>query len=171
MMVEQGRVWRSALLAAGVVWAACGLSPSVHAQGTARPKPSEQVWVAAAPPPGGVSWAVLETTREIQRQKDGVTLSRPAFSPKVKALAAKRIKVSGYVMPLQNSARQTHFVLLAYPPDCPYHLNPAPMQFIEVRTVAPVAVKSGAQSFEGQLVLGGQDESGIFYRLTASREL
>lgn len=82
-----------------------------------------------------------------------------------------RIKVSGYVLPLQNSARQTHFVLLAYPPYCPYHLNPAPTQFIEVRTAVPIKVKAGVQSFEGQLVLGGQDESGIFYRLNTSREL
>jgi len=170
-MVDAGKTVRSGLVAAGVVLSSLVLPSAASAQSAGRPKPSEQVWVAASPPPGGISWAVLESTREIQRQKDGVTLSKPAFSPKVKALAAKRIKVSGYVMPLQNSARQTHFVLLAYPPDCPYHLNPAPTQFIEVRTSTPISVKAGVQSFEGQLVLGGQDESGIFYRLNTSREL
>lgn len=171
MIARPGKAMRAWLLAAGITLSFAALPSAGSAQGAGRPKPSEQVWVAASPPPGGISWAVLESTREIQRQKDGITLSRPAFSAKVKALATKRIKVSGYVMPLQNSARQTHFVLLAYPPDCPYHLNPAPTQFIEVRTAVPIAVKAGVQSFEGQLVLGGQDESGIFYRLNTSREL
>ena len=74
-------------------------------------------------------------------------------------------------MPLQNSPKQTHFVLLAYPPDCPFHLNPAPNQFIEIRTNSPIAVRSGVQSFEGQLILSGEDESGIFYQMQESREI
>jgi hypothetical protein len=113
----------------------------------------------------------LESTREIQRRQAGTIYSRPAFSASVQALNGKRIKVSGYVMPLQNAQRQTHFVLLAYPPDCPFHLNPAPNQFIEVKTTNPVAVRSGVQTFEGQLVLGGADESGIFYMLRGSRAI
>lgn len=132
-------------------------------------KPSEQVWKPAATPKGGISWQTLESTQEKTRTQAGVIYSKPLFSPQVRALAGKRIKVNGYIMPLQNSAKQTHFVLLAYPPDCPFHLNPVPNQFIEVRAATPVSVASGVQTIEGTLELTGTDESGIFYRLKNSR--
>lgn len=155
----------------GVVLFIAASSGAALAQRPDNLKPSETIWKPAAAPPGGISWATLESTREIQRRQAGTIYSKPAFSRPVKALAGTRIKVSGYVMPLQTSSKQTHFVLLAYPPDCPFHLNPAPNQFIEIKTAAPIAVRSGVQSFEGQLVLGGQDESGIFYMMRDSREL
>jgi hypothetical protein len=128
-------------------------------------RPSESVWQAAPTPKGGVAWSVLESTKEVTRLDDNQLIrSKPVFPPAVKALAGKRIKVSGYMLPLQNGAKQTHFVLLAYPPDCPFHLNPAPMQFIEVRTRTPVPVSYDVKTIEGTLALGGQDEPGVFYR-------
>ncbi|MDR7154815.1 hypothetical protein J2W40_001630 [Sphingobium xenophagum] len=161
-----GRIFSIALLAgplAGV--------PAALAQRPDNLKPSESIWKPAAAPPGGISWTTLESTKEVQRRQSGTIYSKPDFSTRIEALKGKRIKVSGYVMPLQNTAKQTHFVLLAYPPDCPFHLNPAPNQFIEIKTASPISVRSGVQSFEGQLVLGGQDESGIFYTMLDSREL
>jgi hypothetical protein len=143
------------------------------AQRSADLKPSEQVWVPAPTPQGGVSWAVLESTREIQRTEAGIIYSMPNFSSAVKALSGTRIKVNGYIMPLQSSVMQTHFVLLGYPPDCPFHLNPAPTQFIEVRASTPVPVYNENQirTIEGTLVLGGDNESGIFYQLVDGQEL
>jgi hypothetical protein len=161
----------AALFLCHVVAVAVLIAPAAVAQRPDNLKPSESVWKPAAAPPGGISWTVLESTKEIQRRQTGTIYSKPAFSQKVKALKGKRIKVSGYVMPLQNSPKQTHFVLLAYPPDCPFHLNPAPNQFIEIRTNSPIAVRSGVQSFEGQLILSGEDESGIFYQMQESREI
>lgn len=128
--------------------------------------PTESVWKPAATPPGGVAWSVLEATTEITRTgKDGFIYSKPAFTPAVKALKGKTVKVSGYMMPLQNGKTQTHFVLLAYPPDCPFHLNPAPMQFIEVKTSKPMAFDYGVKTIEGTLELLGEDEGGVFYRI------
>jgi uncharacterized protein len=113
-------------------------------------KPSESVWQPAPTPKGGVSWALLESTKETTRlDSNNLIRTKPLFPPAVKALAGKRIKVSGYMLPLENSDRQSHFVLLAYPPDCPFHLNPNPMQFIEVRTRVPV-------SPERRLIKGAQ---------------
>jgi hypothetical protein len=132
-------------------------------------QPSEDVWQPAETPAGGVSWAVLESAEEIQREQYGLVYSRPNFPSQVKALQGKTIKVNGYMLPLQNGARQTHFVLLAYPPDCPFHLNPAPDQFIEVRVSSPVPVENGVVTVEGTLVLSGEDESGIFYQMTNAR--
>ncbi len=134
--------------------------------------PTEQVWYPAPTPAGGTPWSTLEATREVQRKDAaGTVYGKPDFTPAVAALAGKKIRVSGYMMPLQNGERQTHFVLLAYPPDCPYHLNPGPAQFIEVWTGSPVSFNYDVLTIEGTLQLTGQDESGIFYRIANGRAL
>ncbi|WP_298016207.1 DUF3299 domain-containing protein [uncultured Parasphingopyxis sp.] len=82
------------------------------------------------------------------------------------------MRVAGWMMPLENSSRQSHFVLLAYPPGCPFHLHALPNQFIEVRTSQPIAVEERrAITLTGTLRLTGQDESGIFYRLVNARQI
>lgn len=134
--------------------------------------PTESVWKPAPTPPGGTPWSLLESTKESTRlDANKLIRSKPVFPPQIRALGGKRIKVSGYMLPLQNGAKQTHFVLLAYPPDCPFHLNPAPMQFIEVRTKAPVSVSYDVRTIEGTLTLGGEDEQGVFYRFVDGREV
>jgi len=147
------------------------LGNSAYAQRATGLQPSESVWTPAPTPEGGVSWQTLEETTEIQRMQAGFIYSKPEFTDDVKALAGKTIKVNGYIMPLQNSAKQTHFVLLAYPPDCPFHLNPAPTQFIEVFSSVPVGVDDDVLTIEGVLELTGEDESGIFYRMIDSKQL
>lgn len=146
---------------------------AAQSQAKARPAaPTESVWKPAATPPGGVAWSVLESTKEITRTgKDGFLYSKPAFTPQVLALKGKSIRVSGYMMPLQNGKTQTHFILLAYPPDCPFHLNPAPMQFIEVKTTKPIAFDYGVKTIEGALLLSGEDEGGVFYRIYDGKPL
>lgn len=134
-------------------------------------QPIEDIWKPAATPPGGVGWALLESTRETTRKgADGYIRSRPIFPAGVQALNGRRIKVAGFMMPLENASRQRHFVLLAYPPGCPFHLHAGPNQFIEVKadTAFPVEIER-AIVVEGVLELTGQDESGIFYRLKAAR--
>lgn len=135
-------------------------------------KPSESIWKPAPTPPGGIPWSLLESTRENTRlDENHLIRSKPVFPPAVQALAGKRIKVNGYMLPLGKGAKQTHFVLLAYPPDCPFHLNPAPMQFIEVRVKTPVEMNYSVRTIEGTLTLGGADEQGIFYKLSDAAEI
>ncbi|MBC7168779.1 DUF3299 domain-containing protein [Phenylobacterium sp.] len=160
------------LLLTGLTLLALGGPAAALSQSTRPAAPTESVWKPADTPKGGVSWATLESTKEITRTgKDGYIYSKPAFSPAVQALRGKTIKVSGYMMPLQNGKAQTHFVLLAYPPDCPFHLNPAAMQFIEVKTSRPVAFDYGVKTIEGTLQLAGEDEGGVFYRIYDGRAL
>lgn len=129
------------------------------------------VWQPAATPAGGTSWKILEATKETTRQKeDGYIYSKPVFPAAVQALNGKRIKVAGFMMPLENSSKQKRFVLLAYPPGCPFHTHAMPNQFIEViaDTAFPVEMESPTV-VEGVLQLTGQDESGIFFRMTGSK--
>lgn len=138
---------------------------------TARPAaPTEAVWKPADTPPGGIAWALLESTKEmIRTDAKGYVRSKPLFPPGVQALDGKVVKVSGYMMPLQSVTLQKHFVLLAYPPDCPFHLNPNPMQFIEVKAPAGLGFDYRVKTIQGTLRLGGHDESGIFYRIHDGR--
>lgn len=145
------------------------LAPPSMAQEQPPLSPSESVWRPAPAPPGGVPWSVLESTKEVARRDSyGSAYSAPEYSPAVQALAGTRIKVSGYMLPLQNSERQSHFILLAYPRDCPFHMNPGPAQFLEVTTKTPVAFDYEIRNFEGVLELVGEDGSGTFYRLTGA---
>jgi uncharacterized protein len=141
-------------------------SPAAAAAPPRASAPTETVWKPADTPPGGVAWSLLESTKEITRtDKAGFIISKPNFPAAVRALNGKTVRVSGYMMPLENGALQTHFVLLAYPPDCPFHLNPNPTQFIEVKTKSGLTFDYRVKTIEGKLELHGQDESGIFYKI------
>ncbi len=154
----------------------CVLATSAMAQPFKGPRPlapSETVWHPAATPKGGVAWAVLETSKEVEKtDNNGVVRTTPAFGPAVGSLNGKVVRVSGYMMPLQNGERQSHFVLLAYPPDCPFHLNPAAYQFIEVvLPSAGLSFTNDVITVEGKLRLTGQDGSGVFYKILDGRPL
>jgi uncharacterized protein len=134
------------------------------------PAAVEDIWQPAPTPRGGVSWALLESTQETTRTVDGVIYSRPVFPPNVRALAGRRITVAGYMMPLENGATQRHFVLMAYPPGCPFHFHAMPNQFIEVYADTPVRLnEADATIVSGVLELTGEDESGVFFRLRGAR--
>ena len=131
----------------------------------------EDIWKPAPTPAGGTSWALLEAAKEVTRTDDnGYTISYPLFTREQRALEGKRIKVSGWMDPLQVGAKQKRFVLLGYPPGCPFHFHAAPMQFIEVMASTPFDTdRTNVITVSGVLELTGYDESGVFYRLWDSR--
>ena len=150
-----------------------GVTVSLQAQ-VPDPKlgpPIEDIWKPAATPKGGVSWKTLEATGETTRlNEQGYILSKPLLTPEVKKLAGKRIKVAGWMMPFETASTQTRFVLLGYPPGCPFHFHAAPNQFIEVMADTPFKTdETSVHIVSGVLELTGYDESGIFYRLKASK--
>jgi len=152
---------------------AIGLGPNIAAQ---APDPKagpvvEDIWKPAATPRGGVSWEVLESAQEVTRtDKDGWIVSTPIFTRQIRQLEGTRIKVAGWMMPLEAGSNQKRFVLLAYPPGCPFHFHAAPMQFIEVTASTPFPTdEQNVHIVSGVLELTGYDESGIFYRLKNAR--
>ena len=128
------------------------------------------IWKPAKTPAGGIPWTLLESTRVIDRHDaNAMVFSRPAFPPAVTALAGKHVIVSGYMMPLDATAGQKHFVLLGYPPGCPFHLHALPNQFVEVYARTPIPLDDvNPTVLAGTLRLTGQDESGVFYTLIAA---
>lgn len=136
-----------------------------------RAAPVEDVWQPARTPPGGTSWTLLEATKVVDRRDaNGMIFSKPAFTPAMRALAGKRIKLAGWMMPLENAGKQKHFVLLGYPPGCPFHVHAMPNQFVEIMSTVAVPVDDMRPIvMTGTLQLTGQDESGIFYKLVDAR--
>ncbi|WP_373492265.1 DUF3299 domain-containing protein [Parasphingorhabdus sp.] len=155
------------ILASAIILNAASASAAMQNGGKA---PVEDVWKPAATPKGGISWSVLEGTKEKTRTgRDGYLYSKPLFTPTVKSLAGKRIKVAGWMMPLDKGSRQSRVVLLAYPPGCPFHFHAMPNQFIEVLADIPFPTNATKMHVvSGVLELTGHDESGIFYRLKAA---
>jgi len=136
-----------------------------NANGVPDPKQGmmiEDIWKPAQTPEGGTSWALLESTEEDMREgENGFTFSKPLFTPQVEALDGKRIKVAGWMKPLDESAN---------PPGCPFHFHAGPAQFIEVKASVPFETDTiGSMVVSGTLELTGYDESGIFYRLVDAR--
>ncbi|WOE73871.1 DUF3299 domain-containing protein [Alterisphingorhabdus coralli] len=144
-----------------------------YKDGGQAPAPVEDIWKPAATPKGGISWKTLEATgEETRRDAEGYILSKPKFTQRVRALEGKRIRVAGWMMPLENGAQQNHFVLLAYPPGCPFHFHAMPNQFIEVYADRPFRTNERTSFVvSGVLELTGYDESGIFYRMKQARPI
>lgn len=168
--------WKATLMVAPLI-GGIGLATSIDVAAQNRaPDPKagaavEDVWKPASTPKGGVSWKTLEATGETTRKDpQGYILSKPKFTPAVKRLSGKRIKVAGWMMPLENGTKQKRFVLLGYPPGCPFHFHAAPNQFIEVLADTPFPTnETKVHIVSGVLELTGYDESGIFYRLKNAR--
>jgi hypothetical protein len=130
------------------------------------------VWQPAKTPPGGTSWTLLQQTKLNDRtdKKTGVIYTKPIFPAGVKALDGKTIKVAGWMMPLENGKSQKRWVMLGYPPGCPFHMHALPNQFIEVLSPAGVPVnETKVHIMTGTLKLTGYDESGIFYQLRGAK--
>lgn len=149
---------------------ALAMAAPIVAQSQGPLKPSESIWKPAPTPPGGVPWQVLEATQEDPKAAKAGEI-KPLYPAAVKALAGRRVKISGYMLPLGKGANQSHFVLLAYPPDCPFHLNPGPQQFIEVLVSSPIPMNYDVRTIEGTLELAGTGGSGVFYKISDGKEL
>jgi len=164
---------KAVTLALGTALILSSVAGSAAMQNGGKAPSVKDIWKPAATPKGGVPWSLLEATRETQRKdSSGTIYSKPVFPAPVKALHGKQVKIAGWMMPLQNAARQKHFVLLAYPPGCPFHFHAMPNQFVEIYADVPVPLNErDPMVISGTLQLTGQDESGIFYRLVKARKL
>jgi uncharacterized protein len=111
---------------------------------------------------GVVPWRVLAsvTTRPVKGRLE------PVFPDPVKALNATRVKVQGFMMPLDAGMKQRRFLLSSVPTTCQFCVPAGPEGLIEVRSKVPV--KYGIEAFvmQGTLHVLQHDDMGLYYRLT-----
>src|SRR5258708_38759039 len=100
-----------------IVALACGASLSALGQQT-HPMPSASEYSASILPARDdvVSWKTLSQARLV-KENDGVVIS---FSDEILRLDQKELRVQGFMIPLGTGQEQTHFLLSAVPPSCPF---------------------------------------------------
>ncbi len=109
-----------------------------------------------------VPWSVLTSakTRVVNRRV------LPDFSSSQTALAGKKQRVQGFMLPLQPGERQRHFLLTSVPMTCSFCVPGGPESMVEVRTAEPVKYTLEPVVVEGRFAVLPDDPYGLFYRMT-----
>ena len=93
------------------------------------------------------------------------------FSPEVKKLNNKEIKVAGFMMPIEQREAHKRFMLSAVPPGCPFCLPGGPNSIIEVFVKKPLKYTTDALVVTGTMNLLKDDPSGFYYRMIEANEV
>lgn len=120
---------------------------------------------------GTVGWQIFLSTKEKEKKityPDGSYAFEvtPIFADTIKVLEGKRIKLHGFMFPLEQAQKQGNFLLGPYPPSCPFHYHVPPALMIEVKARKPVAFSWDELTMEGTLTLLAKAPNGVYYELT-----
>lgn len=147
------------------------LTAPVLSMAAGQPAPSEKTAPANKPvavtqqlpeTKGVTSWKILAQVKQV-RVKDRIL---PEFSQEVAALHEKKIKVRGFMTPLEPGEKQKHFLISVAPQSCSFCLPAGPEGVIEVKTTTPVDYTIEPVVVSGKLNLLKDDPMGMYYRLT-----
>ncbi len=123
-------------------------------------------------PEGAVDWKLFSTTKELKvegRDADGMDYSfvKPEFTKDLKALDGKKIKIKGYMFPLESEDDQKMFLFGPFPVSCPFHYHVGPSMVLEVYSKGKgIKFSYDPLVLTGVLELVPEDlETGVFYRL------
>jgi hypothetical protein len=157
---------------------ALALSASCFAQTTPTPAPGKigddqlMAYIGKDPlPPGAIPWQTLRQVKLVEGKpaagKDASKSPppmRPEFSPALKELDSKEVKLYGFVMPLSTSVKQKHFLISPLPSHCPYCVSQGPDSLVEVIAKIPVEFNQWEP-----IVVSGKfelvNDQYLFYRL------
>jgi hypothetical protein len=92
------------------------------------------------------------------------------FGKPVQKLDGAKVKVAGFMLPIQQTEKHTRFLLSAVPPSCPFCLPGGPNSTIEVLCKTPIKFSTDAMVLNGTMNLLRDDPSGFYYRLTEAIE-
>lgn len=122
-------------------------------------------------PKGGTPWKIFGETGMNEysfTDKKGEDWYgfRPIFKDKIKNLESKEILIQGYMFPLEQSEKQSLFLLGPFPVSCPYHPHTSANLLIEVTSKKPILFTYDAVNIKGDLELVPRDdEYNVFFRL------
>jgi hypothetical protein len=128
-------------------------------------------------PKGGIDWKVLGKTKVITidtKDKDGMDLvyQKPEFPDTVRKLDHTKIRIKGYMFPLDSDEKQSQFLIGPFPLNCPFQYHVSPALVIEAHTEAdfPIKFSYDPMTIEGTLELVPEDKDfSTFYRLKNAR--
>jgi hypothetical protein len=114
-----------------------------------------------AQPAGTVPWEVLQQARTVQKPDKKFV---PEFTREIRSLDKKNVKLYGFMMPLDQSAKQKRFLLASFPPHCAFCLPGGPESMVEV--VADKAIDFTYEPITVSGRLAVLDDDVVYYRLT-----
>lgn len=110
---------------------------------------------------GVVSWPLLASVTTKLENKRLV----PSFPAGVQQLDKQKIKIQGFMMPLEPGDKQRHFLLSSVPTSCNFCTAAGPEGLVEVRSKTPVRYTLEPVLVEGTLAVLANDPYGLFYRV------
>ncbi len=121
-------------------------------------------------PEGAVGWDVLaDMDVEVEVLGPLRSVFHVNYTPEVKALDGREIRLMGFIYPLAAGIAHERFLLTAWPPSCPFCLPAGPSQMVEVHAAAPIEFSDGAVLLGGAFEVLEDDPSGMYYRMHGAR--
>ena len=111
---------------------------------------------------GVVSWKTLAQVEPVKR--DGKMI--PSFSSQILALDSQLVRINGFMMPLDMTDQQKHFLISAVPSSCPFCMPAGPEAIVEVTSKTPIKFGLEPIIVAGKFVVLKNDQSGLLYRMT-----
>jgi len=119
---------------------------------------------------GVVSWHTFsDLDYTYESPFPGATSYQRDFSDVLKSLDGEEIKLAGFIYPLEQAEKQSHFLISGFPPGCPFCLPAGPDQLVEVFMAEPVPYSDDPVILSGRFELLYDDPSGLMYRLHDAR--
>lgn len=117
-----------------------------------------------------IPWDMFAKTTETEickKDEEGYDycLIEPGYSDEIKALDGKEVTLMGYMFPLENSEKQSNFLIGPYPLSCPFHYHIGPSQVVEVFTDEPIEFSYEPITLKGTMSVRYNEETGVFYYL------
>ena len=143
--------------------AAALAAAAVHAQ---APRPGLQVPGGAieAQPAGTIPWEILQQAKTVQK---GERKFGPEFTRDIRMLDKQEVRLYGFMLPLDQSARQKRFLLASFPPHCSFCMPGGPESMVEVVADKPIDFTYEPIVVSGKLAVLEDDV--VYYRLTNAR--
>ena len=114
---------------------------------------------------GGVPWEDLMSARIRYQEKMLVA----EFPEEIAKRAGQKVKLSGFMMPLEADLKQRRFLLTANPPSCFFHVPGGPAGAVEVFAKKGIELSWEPVVLEGRFEPQSESEVGVVYRLHNAR--
>lgn len=143
--------------------AALALASPASAQFRFGQPTSERKVQATLPQSSAALWRTLITT-QIRENTNAGTFSA-VHPPAVRALANTNVQISGFMLPLDTTARSRHFLLSKATPTCFFCPPGAPNEIVEVFSATPIAITDKLIVVTGRFALINDPDKGLFFRV------
>lgn len=113
-----------------------------------------------------VSWDTFARVKLVKQDARFI----PQFEDVVRQLDGQRVRVQGFMLPLDQEPQQAHFILSANPTaNCFFCMPGGPESLIEIKSAHTVAFSYDPLTVTGKLELLQDDPMGMYYRIVDAR--